>query len=564
VKTVDSATLLAAAASDVGRMRRGNEDAFICEPERGIFAVIDGVGGHAGGAVAAGIARSALELRLRRETGTVEDRLREAIAAANASILEEAGRVPALQRMACVLTAAVVTPGHVVAGHVGDTRLYKIDAFGFRKLTHDHSPVGILEDGGQLQELEAMHHPDRNQVFREVGTTPRQPTEEQFIETVTEPFGADHALLLCSDGLTDQVPAGEIEAIIRRNGADLDRSVQELVTAANRAGGKDNVTVLLVAHPLFGQRPAAPALDAHPHGTTSELRPPAQARSGDDDDARQDDGRWWQRQWGWRGYVALASAIAVAVASGLWLAGGGMQELRLRLALLQGAGSIRTLHVNTAGVAGTFPTIAQALAVARPGDVIEVAPGTYEVRIVMRSGVRLRAETRRGVVLQPPANAAGPWTAVSATAVRSGGLSGFSIQGSETAPLAVGISLVDADVEIDDVSIEGSRVAAVQFSRGSASRLRSSDLSGNRGPGIVVDGGSTPEILHNVVVRNGTTVPRRAGIALAGAGAGTVIEGNIIRDNGEPGIAGLTASEAANAAEVNSFDVPRAAPARPR
>ena len=171
------AALQAAGASDTGRVRTGNEDAFICDPGRGIFAVIDGVGGHAGGEVAAAIARRELELRLRRETGTIEDRLREAVASANASILAEAVRVPELTRMACVLTAAVLSGDRVVAAHVGDTRLYTLGRRGLRKLTRDHSPVGLLEDAGQISEDEAMRHPDRNQVFREVGTSPHQPTE---------------------------------------------------------------------------------------------------------------------------------------------------------------------------------------------------------------------------------------------------------------------------------------------------------------------------------------------------------------------------------------------------
>src|SRR5690606_1817187 len=97
-------------------------------------------------------------------------------------------RVPALAQMACVLTVAVVSQDTVVVGHVGDTRLYKLGPGGMRKLTHDHSPVGQLEDRGHLREEEAMRHPDRNQVFREVGTQPRQPTDPEFIEIATAPF----------------------------------------------------------------------------------------------------------------------------------------------------------------------------------------------------------------------------------------------------------------------------------------------------------------------------------------------------------------------------------------
>jgi serine/threonine protein phosphatase PrpC len=518
----------AAAASDVGRVRSGNEDAFICDAERGIFAVIDGVGGHAGGEVAAAIARRELELRLRRETGTVEDRLREAIAAANASILEEAARTPALSRMACVLTAAVVTPHHVVAGHVGDTRLYKVGPRGMRKLTHDHSPVGLLEDSGQVTEEDAMRHPDRNQVFREVGTAPRQPTDHDFIEIVTEDVGPDDALLLCSDGLTDLVPAAEIERIVRRHGSDPPRAVGELVRAANAAGGKDNVTAIVAAGAAFGR--AAGAADA------AERPAAAGGASAEHSPA--------PRSWPWAAVTVLGFLGFLAFA---WWWSGGMGALEPgRLSI---GGAPRVLRVSPAPGAD-FTSIRAAIDAARPGDTVAVAPGVYAESLELREGVILQSDMRRGATLRRPGGFDGAWTAISARGVRDGLVSGFVIEGSDASPLQYGVYVTDGRVEIDDMEISGAQGAAVQMSGSATALLRSSHIHDNPGAAVVVESRSTPEILHNVMERNGRGTPPRAAIDIR-PGARAAIAGNIIRGSAV-GVAGLSAADHARVLRDNA------------
>src|SRR5689334_13161711 len=132
----------AAAASDRGRIRDGNEDRVYVDVDRGIFAVIDGVGGHAAGEVAAAIAVDIIAQRLSRELWSPAQRVREAIALANNEILTQAGQSPQHAGMTCVLTVALLTERGLTVGHVGDTRLYKIDAMGLQKLTHDPSPGG--------------------------------------------------------------------------------------------------------------------------------------------------------------------------------------------------------------------------------------------------------------------------------------------------------------------------------------------------------------------------------------------------------------------------------------
>ena len=206
--------LHAAGASDPGLQRDRNEDRCYWDERRGIFIVVDGVGGQAAGEQAADIALERLRHRLERQTGKAEDRIREAISIANDEIYRLAATRPSWKGMACVLTVAVVDNGDVVVGHVGDTRLYKIQGGRLRKVTRDHSPVGEREDAQELSEREAMLHPRRNEVFRDVGSEPHQPDDPDFIDIVREPFERDAALLLCSDGLTDIVDSTAITRIV--------------------------------------------------------------------------------------------------------------------------------------------------------------------------------------------------------------------------------------------------------------------------------------------------------------------------------------------------------------
>jgi len=141
-RTLPGLALAAAGGSHLGRQRTTNEDRFHADAERGIFLVIDGVGGHAAGEHAAETALTVLRARLERATGTPAERIREAITLANNEILR-LGRARAdWAGMGCVLTVAVVEDGVVTIGHVGDTRLYHFRNGDARKLTHDHSPVG--------------------------------------------------------------------------------------------------------------------------------------------------------------------------------------------------------------------------------------------------------------------------------------------------------------------------------------------------------------------------------------------------------------------------------------
>jgi len=146
----ERARLRAAGATDVGRQRTNNEDRYVVDVPRGIFAVVDGIGGHAAGDKAADTAIAVLTERLTRQTGAVADRLREAVTIANNEIHRLAATRPDWHGMACVLTAAVVEGDRAVVAHVGDSRLYRLNDGRLEKITPDHSPIGEREDAHEL------------------------------------------------------------------------------------------------------------------------------------------------------------------------------------------------------------------------------------------------------------------------------------------------------------------------------------------------------------------------------------------------------------------------------
>jgi serine/threonine protein phosphatase PrpC len=258
----------ASAATDTGLLRERNEDRYWIDAERGIFLVVDGVGGYAAGELAAETAVESIRESLLETGGPAEARVRRAIVCANDRIFALAEADANLAGMACVLTLAVVEGAEVTIGHVGDSRLYLVWNGAMRKLTSDHSPVGEDEDSGELSEWEAMRHPRRHEVFRDVGSRRRLPEEPEFIEIRQCRFHPDAALLLCSDGLTDQIASAQVREIVERYEGDAAGVARELVEAANRAGGRDNITALFVAGPEFKGRAGA----TRPRSAVTRLR----------------------------------------------------------------------------------------------------------------------------------------------------------------------------------------------------------------------------------------------------------------------------------------------------
>lgn len=240
--------------SNMGCIRTNNEDAFIVQNIWNnnvvLAVVIDGVGGYEGGEIAAAIAQKTIPEYLSvSENGERVELLKQAVTAANNAIFESRESDVEHPQMSCVLTAAIIdtVEKQVSMVHVGDTRLYSYNKGVLIKLSHDHSLIGYREEIGDLTEEEAMHHPQRNVIGRDVGSQPHNVNDEDFIEANVFPLEPNTTFLLCSDGLTDMITSSKIREILEIED-DLETQANGLIQAALDEGGKDNVTVVLVKY----------------------------------------------------------------------------------------------------------------------------------------------------------------------------------------------------------------------------------------------------------------------------------------------------------------------------
>lgn len=238
--------------TDAGKVRDNNEDNFIAQTiVNGKYiagCVIDGVGGYEGGEIASALARTAILNTLKKFSGNVITALKQSITAANQKINEEKKASGKNPEMACVVTLALadVNNNKFYYAHVGDTRLYLFrDNSSLVKVSHDHSFVGFLEDSGRLTEEAAMQHPKRNEINKALGFDDGKFDEPDYIETGESPFLPGDMILLCSDGLSDMIDNRTIAGILN-SPKNIKDKANALVEAANLAGGKDNITVVLV------------------------------------------------------------------------------------------------------------------------------------------------------------------------------------------------------------------------------------------------------------------------------------------------------------------------------
>jgi serine/threonine protein phosphatase PrpC len=243
-----------AGKTDPGTIRTNNEDAFVARNiwnGRHVLAVaIDGVGGYEGGEEAARIAQETIVAYLEKyPNGERIDLLKQAVLETNSKIFEQREAIPQFANMSCVLTAALVEVDgrRVNMVHVGDTRLYQYRYGVLAKLSHDHSLVGYREEKGDLTEAEAMNHPQRNVISRDVGSETHQIDDDNFLEAVVFPLNGNSTLLLCSDGLCDMLLGDEIASVLQQR-IPIEEKAQNLIDCANAKGGKDNITVVLVEY----------------------------------------------------------------------------------------------------------------------------------------------------------------------------------------------------------------------------------------------------------------------------------------------------------------------------
>jgi PPM family protein phosphatase len=228
-------------ATDVGRVRQINEDRFLARDDLGLYAVADGVGGHQAGEVASQTSVETLEQSF-LEPST--DGLVAAIKAANEVVWHLAQSAAEKRGMGTTLTAVALVQedgeDHLAVANVGDSRVYLFQRGDLVQVSEDHSLVGELEREGQLTREEALVHPQRSIITRALGMDP----EIEVDTWQLLPYAGDR-LLLCSDGLTNEVPDDRIASTLRRIG-DPQEAAADLVRQARANGGNDNITVVVV------------------------------------------------------------------------------------------------------------------------------------------------------------------------------------------------------------------------------------------------------------------------------------------------------------------------------
>jgi len=234
--------LVFAAATDVGRMRKNNEDSYLSSQP--VAAVADGMGGHSAGEVASAIAIE--ELTALRDRGPWEnetaatDDLKQAILRANRRIREMAAGDRRLNGMGTTLVALLEDGDMVHVANIGDSRGYLLRQGELSQVTVDHSLVQELVDDGRLSPEDAERHPQRSVITRALGID-----HEVEFDLFTYKLQVGDRLLLCSDGLSDVVEPAKIRKVLLRV-PSARRAARQLVTVANEQGGPDNITVIVV------------------------------------------------------------------------------------------------------------------------------------------------------------------------------------------------------------------------------------------------------------------------------------------------------------------------------
>jgi protein phosphatase len=234
-----------AGRTDVGIIRSGNEDSYLMVPDRGIFVVADGMGGHAAGEVASEMAvrHIARELGSLRGLGDKEvaDRMQQAIRAANAAIFQRTLTEHDKRGMGTTVTSLVLYGTRFLIGQVGDSRAYLLREGKLTQVTKDHSYVQEQVDAGYLTAEQARTHPYSNVITRCVGAN-SDVTPDVYVGSVKP----KDLFLLASDGLTGMLEDPELHEILGKDGQMPQEQVDQLINDANRHGGLDNITAILV------------------------------------------------------------------------------------------------------------------------------------------------------------------------------------------------------------------------------------------------------------------------------------------------------------------------------
>lgn len=270
-------------ATDIGRVRERNEDSVLVDPP--LYVVADGMGGHRGGQVASRVALETLE-ELAADGGSLSDHVR----GANRAVWDRSVEDERLSGMGTTLTAARIEGASALIAHVGDSRAYLLRDGMLRQLTADHTLVARMVRSGEITEAEADVHPHKNVLTRALGTDEEVEVDEDTIALLD-----GDRLLLCSDGLTGMVTEDQIQAILEQSDRPQ-QAADRLVKAANRAGGIDNITVVVLD--AIGEGDEASA------GARRRVAPPSPRTV---------------RRWGLRAGLALLVAIVTLFGIRWWV-----------------------------------------------------------------------------------------------------------------------------------------------------------------------------------------------------------------------------------------------------
>lgn len=232
--------------TDTGRIRTSNQDCVFCEENAvgsfpNLFLVADGMGGHQAGDMASRICVEEVVRQIQAtDRKTPVSVLEQAISVANQKIYQTAIQDKALEGMGTTLVGTMIEGNTAYIVNIGDSRLYQLRDT-LRQITVDHSLVEEMVQSGEIQKNEMRTHPNKNIITRALGTdTAVRP--DCFEIEVQE----GDVLLLCSDGLSNMLEDNQIENIVRENAEDLKQAGESLVRQANDAGGKDNISVILI------------------------------------------------------------------------------------------------------------------------------------------------------------------------------------------------------------------------------------------------------------------------------------------------------------------------------
>ncbi len=225
-------------STHVGLRREHNEDTYYADSDLGLWLVADGMGGHENGEVASALARDTLVREIK-----AGELLARAIQMADEEIIKHSNRRPQALPMGTTIAAVRVQGHEYEIAWVGDSRVYGARDGEFKQLSQDHSYVRELVEQGAISAEQARTHPHRNVVTQALGVTDPQSLR---VETLKGSLAPGNQLLLCSDGLTEEVDDADIARVLSRSDLSTQECVDHLILAALDGGGSDNVTVILL------------------------------------------------------------------------------------------------------------------------------------------------------------------------------------------------------------------------------------------------------------------------------------------------------------------------------